>query len=1367
MSENVLVIGSGGREHALCWKLAESPLVKRIFCAPGSVGISSIKDIVESVDLDVKDFSALATWSKSNSIDLVVIGPEDPLANGIVDALQPKGIKCFGPTKGGAQIEANKDWSKKFMQKYQIPTARYKSFTDADAAKEFIRSAPYAALVVKASGLAAGKGVVVASSKEEACQAVDEILTEAKYGTAGEVVVIEELLEGEEVSVLAFTDGETVSMMPPAQDHKRIGDGDTGPNTGGMGAYCPCPLITPEQLADVKDQVLQRAVDGLKAEGIKYVGVLYAGLMVTKSGPMTLEFNCRFGDPETQVLMMLLETDLYRIMKACATGTLKEVQVKWTTGTSAVGVVIASKGYPETSTKGCVISGLSQVSKDDDIMVFHSGIARGANDSLVTAGGRVLLVAAKRPSLRTAASSATNAAASIDFPGAQYRKDIARRAFSKINGLSYLESGVDIDAAANLIRLIEPLATGTHRRGVLGRLGCYSGLFQLSAMDSSLKDPVLVQGTDGVGTKVKIAEIMQKYDTIGQDLVAMCVNDILCAGAEPFAFLDYMACGRLQLTVSATIVKGIADACILSGCALLGGETAEMPTMYDIGKYDLAGFAVGVVDNLKQLPRSKEIRGGDVVLALPSTGVHSNGYSLVQKIMTETGHSFHEKAPFSKTNRTFGEEFLEPTGIYVKALLPAVKKGLIKGLAHITGGGLLENIPRILPPRVKVKLDASKFSIKPLFGWLQAKGRVSDFEMLRTFNCGVGMVVIVDPVCVKELLALVDDTIAVVGSVEVIGKEGGLQVVVDNFKEAMAPLVAPYASNEGITKKSLSYKDSGVDIEAGDSLISLIKPLARSTSRSGVLGGLGGFGGCFQLKAIEQEYKDPVLVLAADGVGTKLKIAQRINKHDTIGVDLVAMCVNDILCNGAAPLTFLDYFACGSLDVNVAKNVVAGVAEGCKQSSAALIGGETAEMPGMYEAGAYDIAGFALGVVERTHILPKINDITVGDIIIGLSSNGVHSNGFSLIHSLMKKGGLTLNDKAPFSEEGLTLGEELIKPTRIYVRSVLPALQRGAVKAVAHITGGGLLENIPRVIPESVRARLNAHWWNVHPVFAWIADAGAVKDDEMLRTFNCGIGMVLIVAPENQAEVMNITRSHGAMVIGTVQARPAGGARVVVDNFASAIDFTRRMPLLAMKRVAVLVSGNGSNLQALIDTTRDSSQCMCAEIALVVSNKKDAYALKRAEKAGIPTLVFNYKEYASREEFDRAISAELEAHKIDIVCLAGYMRILSAEFVHKWKGRLINIHPSLLPRHPGLHAQRQCLEAGDRESGCTVHFVDEGMDTGPIITQERVPVVNDDTEQSLSERILQAEHRAYPRALRNVATGRVRLGSRGNIMWHS
>ncbi|PZC74888.1 hypothetical protein B5X24_HaOG207051 [Helicoverpa armigera] len=427
----VLVIGGGGREHALCWKLADSPFVAQVYAAPGSVGIATTSK-VECVDLNIKDYPAVAKWCKDNEIDYVVIGPEDPLANGIVDNLAPFGIKCFGPTKAGARIEADKDWSKTFMNKYQIPTARHKSFTDAVAAKEFINTAPFPALVVKASGLAAGKGVVVAATKEEACQAVDEILTDAKYGSAGQTVVIEELLEGDEVSVLAFTDGETVSMMPPAQDHKRVGDGDTGPNTGGMGAYCPCPLITPDQLLDVKEQVLQRAVDGLKAEGIKYVGVLYAGMMVTKSGPMTLEFNCRFGDPETQVLMTLLETDLYKVMKACVEGTLKQIQVTWNTKLSSVGVVIASKGYPETSTKGCVISGLTQVQSTPGMVVFHSGVARGANGSLVTWGGRVLLVCARAASLRAAAAAATAGAALVDFPGAHYRKDIAHRAFTNM-----------------------------------------------------------------------------------------------------------------------------------------------------------------------------------------------------------------------------------------------------------------------------------------------------------------------------------------------------------------------------------------------------------------------------------------------------------------------------------------------------------------------------------------------------------------------------------------------------------------------------------------------------------------------------------------------------------------------------------------------------------------------------------------------------------------------------------------------------------------------------------------------------------------------------------------------------------------------
>lgn len=309
----------------------------------------------------------------------MVVGPEDPLALGLGDVLQKEGIACFGPGKQGAQIEADKKWAKDFMLRHGIPTARYESFTDTDKAKAFIKrwvvdpssrlmwyktqiplsSAPYPALVVKAAGLAAGKGVVVAANVEEACQAVDEILGQLKYGQAGATLVVEELLEGEEISVLAFTDGKSVRAMLPAQDHKRLGNGDSGPNTGGMGAYCPCPLISQPALELVQKAVLERAVQGLAKERITYQGVLYAGLMLTRDGPRVLEFNCRFGDPETQVILPLLETDLFDVMEACCSGKLDKLTLQWRIGVSAVGVILASAGYPETSTKGCLITGMA------------------------------------------------------------------------------------------------------------------------------------------------------------------------------------------------------------------------------------------------------------------------------------------------------------------------------------------------------------------------------------------------------------------------------------------------------------------------------------------------------------------------------------------------------------------------------------------------------------------------------------------------------------------------------------------------------------------------------------------------------------------------------------------------------------------------------------------------------------------------------------------------------------------------------------------------------------------------------------------------------------------------------------------------
>lgn len=351
------------------------------------------------------------------------------MADGIADVLKENGIKCFGPSKAGARIEADKSWSKDFMLRHDIPTASFQSFTDADAAKDYIRSTKNA-LVVKASGLAAGKGVIVAESIEEACSAVDEILGDHKFGTAGDVVVVEEKLSGYEISVLGFVDENSVRLLLPAQDHKRLMDGDEGLNTGGMGAYCPCPLISQQELDIVKTQVMQRAVDGLRKEKIAYNGILYAGLMLTADGPKNLEFNCRFGDPETQVILPLLENDLFDVMTATCSNQLCNVpELKFKSNLHAVGVVMASKGYPETSTKGCVIEGIEKVECQENHIVFHSGTAKNDKNQWTTNGGRVLINVVLADKLKTAAELATASSDMIKFDGAQYRRDIAKKAF--------------------------------------------------------------------------------------------------------------------------------------------------------------------------------------------------------------------------------------------------------------------------------------------------------------------------------------------------------------------------------------------------------------------------------------------------------------------------------------------------------------------------------------------------------------------------------------------------------------------------------------------------------------------------------------------------------------------------------------------------------------------------------------------------------------------------------------------------------------------------------------------------------------------------------------------------------------------------
>ncbi len=359
----------------------------------------------------------------------------------------------------------------------------------------------------------------------------------------------------------------------------------------------------------------------------------------------------------------------------------------------------------------------------------------------------------------------------------------------------------------------------------------------------------------------------------------------------------------------------------------------------------------------------------------------------------------------------------------------------------------------------------------------------------------------------------------------------------------------PCGNSEGIIARH-SYKDAGVDIAAGNALVKAIRPLLRATARPGADAAIGGFGGLFDLAAAG--FRDPLLVAGTDGVGTKLKIAFATGRHDTVGVDLVAMCVNDIVVHGAEPLLFLDYFATGRLDPAVARAVVAGIAKGCQAAGCALIGGETAEMPGMYEAGEYDLAGFALGAVERGRLIDGA-EVAAGDIVLGLASSGLHSNGFSLVRRIVAAEGLDYAAPAPFASE-TALGTALLEPTRIYVPACLALARAGAVKAFAHITGGGLIENIPRVLPEGLGARLDAAAWPLAPVFAWLARTGGLAPRELARTFNCGIGMAAVVAPERADEAEAILARAGETVhrIGRIVTRSDGDAAVAIDNAEAA-----------------------------------------------------------------------------------------------------------------------------------------------------------------------------------------------------------------------
>lgn len=423
---NILILGSGGREHALAWKIAQDDAVSRVFVAPGNAGtVEEAK--CENVALDILDNPAIIAFAQANAVDLIIVGPEAPLVNGVVNACRSAGIKIWGPTQFAAQLEGSKAFAKHFLKRHGIPTAFYDVFTEVAPAKAFIdqHGAP---IVIKADGLAAGKGVIVAMTVQEAYDAIDDMLAGNKFGDAGSRVVIEQFLDGEEASFICMIDGHNILPMATSQDHKRIGEGDTGPNTGGMGAYSPAPVVTPDVFDRVMTTIMRPTVDGMAADGHPYTGFLYAGLMIDSEGtPWVIEFNCRFGDPETQPIMMRLQSSLVELVQAGLAGELPS-HAEWDSR-PALGIVLAAEGYPNEIRKGDMISGLGN--SPEDSKIFHAGTSRTADGHVITNGGRVLCVTALGDTVLEAQTTALEACGHVHFHGMQYRSDIGYRAIAR------------------------------------------------------------------------------------------------------------------------------------------------------------------------------------------------------------------------------------------------------------------------------------------------------------------------------------------------------------------------------------------------------------------------------------------------------------------------------------------------------------------------------------------------------------------------------------------------------------------------------------------------------------------------------------------------------------------------------------------------------------------------------------------------------------------------------------------------------------------------------------------------------------------------------------------------------------------------
>lgn len=969
---NILALGNSGRLHAIVHKLVNDqkrnvfdiPMpIKKVYVSPGNYGthflsqetngckVKNIPNLVEG-----KSFLKLISFCKAKKIILVIPDSEVHFANGIVDILNKCKINCFGPTKAAAEIESSKSFAKDFMIRNDIPTATYQVFTDYEEALQYIDEIDYR-VVIKASGLCAGKGVYALTNKRDAQQALKDIMLNKKFGEAGSEVVVEEYLEGPELSLLAFTDGNVISLLPPAQDYKRLLDDNQGPNTGGLGCIAGSGLLREIDLRELAGNVLQKCIDGLHAEGKTFRGVIYAGLMLTKHGPYVLEFNCRFGDPETQAQLPLLKTNLIEIMTACINGWLDRCPIEWEQSHTAV-VNCASHGYPQAYETGYQIHGLHKLT---DVTPYFAGAKVQYNNNqmqVVTNGGRVISLMAKRDSMREAVNTVYHEVKKISFTGMHYRTDIGKRHVDCVN-IAVLGS-----------------TRGTDMQYLINRINTGELNAKICMVLSNKKDAYILERARQHDIPYQFVPVT--HDTKGTKLTREEYDQQMINILDQIPDLDLILMIGCMRIVSPLFVNKYRN------------------KIYNIHPSLLPKFAGGMDLNVHE-----------AVLAAKET---------------ESGCTVH-----------------------------IVTKDLDAG-------------PILVQKSCTIDPDETPETLK---------AKVQHLEGL-----------------------------------------------------ALEEAINMYRESRGNSTGHETYKAAGVDIDTHGKIIKKIKTMAKETAPNDVhIQATGQFGAIYDLSILKDRYEDPLLISGTDGVGTKLMLAILANKFDTLGIDLVAMSANDVLVHGGEPLYFLDYIAIDKINEPRDMALMEGIVEGCLQSGCALVGGETAQMSGLYNRNHFDLAGFVVGAVDRSKLLPQ--NISPGDIIIGLASDGLHSNGFSLVRKIINDSNIDYFSHSPISENRLI--DDLLTPTRIYVKSVLPLMQNDLIKGAAHITGGGIIDNVSRILNQ-VSANIKVTSWLVPKIFTWLQKTGNMTTNEMFHIFNMGIGMVLIVSLENKDQVVSSLKESGETV---------------------------------------------------------------------------------------------------------------------------------------------------------------------------------------------------------------------------------------------